>query len=285
MDLITIRDKIQIECDFLGHEQSPLVVLISGAGAPAEFWPDFFCYGLADRGFRVLRYCHRDTGLSTHFNDPYDIWELLKDLTALVHSAGKREVHLIGHSMGGFLSQMAVCYGSLPIRSVVSISAGSAVESALCAELGMSMPSKDTWTVLMQNQPSGDFENDLNGWLSTWKFLNGSVDFDKEQAVTYTRSLYRGDPRNARVAVNHVHAMTTIPANLVKDLAETHCPFLVLHGTEDPLVPCDNGEVTARLVPDSRFTGLEEAGHMFFNQRLWLNIRGHVLEHLNKHLS
>ena len=272
METIQVREAVSIDCEFFGDEQAPLVVLISGAGAPAEFWPASFCTGLADKGFRVLRYWHRDTGMSTHFDAPYDIWELYHDLVSLIGSTEKPGVNLVGHSMGGFLSQLAACYSPISIHSVVSISAGSAVDKALCAELGMSMPTETTWNILMQNQPAGDFEKDLEGWLSTWKFLNGSVPFDKELAVNYTRSLYYGDPRNARIATNHVHAMTTIPTGLVNDLAKINCPFLVLHGTEDALVPYDNGKVTARLVPDSRFVGLEGAGHMFFNKQIWSKI-------------
>ena len=283
METIQIREAVHIECEFFGDEQAPLVVLISGAGAPAEFWPAFFCMSLAESGFRVLRYCHRDTGLSTHFDVPYDIWELHRDLVGLVDSTEKPGVSLVGHSMGGFLSQLAACYSSLPVQSVVSISAGSAVEKVLCAELGMSMPSEATWNVLMQNQPRGEFEKDLKGWLSTWKFLNGSVPFDEELAVQYTRSLYYGDPRNAQVATNHVHAMSTIPADLVKELPKIQCPFLVLHGTEDVLVPYDNGKATARLVPDSKIAGLEGAGHMFFNKQIWDRILAHLLGHLTTH--
>jgi len=283
MKTIRIRENVNIECEFFGDEKAPLVVLISGAGAPAEFWPVFFCIDLADNGFRVLRYCHRDTGLSSHFDAPYDIWELHRDLAGLVDSTEKTGVSLVGHSMGGFLSQLAVCYSSLPVQSVVSISAGSAVERALCAELGMSMPSDTTWNVLMQNKPAGEFEKDLKSWMSTWKFLNGRLPFDKELAVQYTRSLYNGDPRNAQVATNHVHAMSTIPADLVKELPKIQCPFLVLHGTEDVLVPYDNGKVTARLVPDGRFIGLEGAGHMFFNKQVWSEILDHLVDHLTTH--
>lgn len=283
METVIVRESVKIACDFFGHEQAPLVVLIPGAGAPSEFWPEFFCKSLAKTGYRVLRYNHRDTGLSTHYNDPYDIWELHHDLVSLVELTEHSKVSLIGHSMGGFLAQLAVCYSSLSIQSVVSISAGSAVDRELYAELGMSYPSNSTWNVLMQNQPSGDFDVDLKGWLSTWKFLNGSIPFDEEQAIHYTRSLYRGDHRNAQVATNHVHAMTTVPAKLVKDLNKTHCPFLVIHGTEDALVPFDNGKVTARLVPESKFVGIEGAGHMFFNKQTWSNIRDHVVEHLTNH--
>ena len=34
---ILVRESVQTACKFFGHEQAPLVVLISGAGAPAEF--------------------------------------------------------------------------------------------------------------------------------------------------------------------------------------------------------------------------------------------------------
>lgn len=283
MEKVEIRESLQIECEFFGQEQASLVVLIAGAGAPAQFWPDFFCKNLADSGYRVLRYCHRDTGGSTHFSDRYDIWELYHDLVSLVEVTGKTPVKLIGHSMGGFLAQMVVCYSSLSVQSVVSISAGSAVESSLCAELEMSMPSDFTWSVLIQNQPTGNFESDLEGWLTTWKFLNGSVQFDRQQAVHYTKSLYTGDPRNAQVAVNHIHAMTTVPVELVKKLATISCPFLVLHGTEDVLVPLDNGQATARLVANSKSVGIEGAGHMFFNKQIWLRIQDLVIGHLTNH--
>jgi pimeloyl-ACP methyl ester carboxylesterase len=279
MEIRTIRDSIRIAYEFFGPGNAPLVGLIPGAGAPAEFWPDFYCEELADKGFRILRYCHRDTGFSTHFDSPCDIWELLRDLEGLINSSGNQGVHLVGHSMGGFLAQMAACFSSLPIRSCVSISAGSAVEGNLCAELGMSMPSESTWKVLMQNQPSGVFENDLDAWVYTWRFLNGSLPFEEDLAIAYTKSLYEGDARNAQVAVNHVHAMSTIPAELVKELGRTACPFLVLHGTEDALVPYDNGEVTARLIPESIMVGLEGAGHMFFHTSTWNKILDHGTDH------
>lgn len=280
---IRVRESVNLTCEFFGHDQAPLVILISGAGAPAKFWPDFFCENLADCGYRVLRYDHRDTGLSTHFDDPYDIWELYHDLVSLVELTAKTGVSFIGHSMGGFLAQMLACYSTLSIQTVVSLSAGSAVESGLCAELGMSKPSDATWSILMQNQPSGDFNTDLIGWLSTWRFLNGQAPFDEELAKIYTKSLYQGDPRNSQVATNHIHAMTTVPVSLVEELTKTHYPYLILHGTEDVLVPIDNGMITARLTPNSTFMGIEGAGHMFFNKQTWLKIRDHVVEHLSNH--
>jgi pimeloyl-ACP methyl ester carboxylesterase len=255
-------------------------VLISGAGAPAEFWPESFCRKLAGSGLRVVRYCHRDTGLSTHFDEPYEIGELLRDLLDLIGEIGNPPAHLAGHSMGGYLAQLAACRFPDAVSSVTSISAGSAVRPELYKELGMTGPSEETWRVLSENHPSGDFDRDMPGWLASWRFLNGRVKFDERMAVEYTRSLYIGDPRNAQVATNHVNAMNTVEPELVDKLRNISCPFLVIHGTEDPLVPIDNGEATSRLVPGSHFIRLEGAGHMFFNIDIWADIGKYLVTHL-----
>jgi len=85
---------------------------------------------------------------------------------------------------------------------------------------------------------------------------------------------------NSTVRVrNHVHAMTTVPPGLVGQLRTSERPLLVIHGTDDPLVPVDHGEATARLVPDSTFRGLAGAGHMFFNTTAWDEISQAVLAH------
>jgi pimeloyl-ACP methyl ester carboxylesterase len=275
------RGPIQLVGELMGPEDGDLVVLISGAGAPAQFWPRTFCEGLAERGFRVVRYHHRDTGHSTHLDEPYPIGELVDDLGAIIarfHDDGP--VHLVGHSMGGFIAQLFACRGEFSLGSVTSISAGSATDHKLCARLEMSQPTSETWDFLMANQPKGNFGQDLEGWLGTWKFLNGAVPLDEKLATLYTRALYEGDPRNAQAATNHVHAMSTVPVQLVDDLRQLRCPFLVLHGTEDPLVPMDNGMVTAGLVDGSRFVPLRGAGHMFFHEGVWSIILDEILPHL-----
>ncbi len=279
MQMVTVRSSIQLDYDIFGDKLAPLVVLISGAGAPGAFWPDLFCRDLADSGLHVVRYSHRDTGLSTHFAEQYDIDELLLDLRALIGALGDSPVHLVGHSMGGYLAQMASCRFPEIVASVTSISAGSAVAPGVCAELGMSTVSEVTWRVLMKNQPSGDFCQDLPGWLASWQYLNGKRAFDEDLATAYTRSLYVGDPRNTQVATNHVHAMSTVPNELVDRLRTVRCPFLVIHGTEDLLVPVDNGEATARLVSASKFARLERAGHMFFSWDTWTEIQNRLVAH------
>jgi pimeloyl-ACP methyl ester carboxylesterase len=276
---ITVGEAVLLAADSCGSEHHPLVLLISGAGAPAAFWPDTFCRDLASAGRHVVRYCHRDTGASTHFDDPYPIGELLADLIAVVDRLGGDEVHLVGHSMGGYLAELAMVGFPGRFASVTSLSAGPTVSPDLAEALGLSTARQSTWDILMQNHPTGDFDDDLPGWLRSWRVLNGSRRFDEDAAVRYTRSLYDGDPRNIRAAANHIHAMRTVPRSLADDLGRVRCPFLVMHGSEDPLVPLDNGEASARLVAGSTMRVLRGAGHMFFTPETWDEIREGLVHH------
>jgi len=58
---------IEIEYETAGDKGDPAVLLVMGLGAQLTIWPDAFFHGLAKRGFFVIRYDNRDTGLSTDF--------------------------------------------------------------------------------------------------------------------------------------------------------------------------------------------------------------------------
>ncbi len=227
-----------------------------------------------------MRYSHRDTSFSSHFDNEYPIDELVQDMAGIIKELKQPIVHLVGRSMGGYLAQIAMCKFPGMFASVTSISAGPTVSPEVAKDLGLSGASEATWQTLMRNQPQGDLEKDLPGWLISWRLLNGSRAFDELAAIRYTRYLYDGDVRNRQVAYHHMHAMSTVPTSLAKELTKVRCPFLVMHGTEDPLVPVDNGEASARLVPGSKMYHLVGAGHMFFNKESWQEIAENVLRHI-----
>lgn len=279
--IIVTPDKTQLRAERFGTPQQPAVILISGAGAPGAFWPDHFCQSIASLGYQVVRFDHRDTGASTHMDEQYPISTLVDDVHAVIEDLGVSETHLVGHSMGGYIVAMMLS-GDLRthIATGTAISAGPTSDLNRYAELEMSTVSDETWGALIGNEPQGQFEIDLQGWLSTWQFLNGDRDFDPNLAEAYTRELYTGDARNAQVAVNHVHAMTTVPSNLPERLASISAPFLVVHGSKDMLVPIDNGRALSRLANNSTFHALDGAGHMFFLDETWDEIGEVLVAHM-----
>ena len=56
--------RVELYYEELGDPAGAPVLLIMGLGAQLPMWPDGFCARLVDRGYRVIRFDHRDTGLS-----------------------------------------------------------------------------------------------------------------------------------------------------------------------------------------------------------------------------
>jgi pimeloyl-ACP methyl ester carboxylesterase len=274
------RGAIRLWSEGLGAPGRPCALLISGAGAHAAFWPDEFCRLLTEAGLFVIRYDHRDIGYSTHTEADYDLFTLLADAMAILDAHRVDAAHLVGHSMGGYLTALAAVHRAPRVRSATMISAGPTVTPAVAAELGLSAVREETWDALLENRPTGHFEADLPGWMKSWHLLHGQVPLDEAMAARYTRELYIRDPRDASVARRHIAAMGTVPASLASDLARVAAPSLVIHGTEDPLVPVDHGSALARLIPGCRLRLIPGAGHMFFHPELWSELAGYVIDHM-----
>src|SRR5258708_13587686 len=110
-----------IECEAFGDPKATPVLLVTGLGAQMISWDDAFCMQLAGRGFRVIRFDNRDSGLSTRMEaagppdiasalngDPhpaYTLDDMAADAAGLLDALGIEAAHIVGASMGGFISQ------------------------------------------------------------------------------------------------------------------------------------------------------------------------------------
>jgi predicted alpha/beta hydrolase len=103
-------DGIEIATEAFGDPANSTVLLVMGAMASMLWWPEEFCEELAARGRRVIRYDHRDTGLSTKYEPgepPYTLGDMADDAVRVLDGYGISAAHLVGMSMGGVISQLA----------------------------------------------------------------------------------------------------------------------------------------------------------------------------------
>src|SRR5438046_2659978 len=56
---------IELEYDTFGDPAAPPLVLVMGLATQMTGWPEPFCESIAAHGFHVIRFDHRDLGLST----------------------------------------------------------------------------------------------------------------------------------------------------------------------------------------------------------------------------
>jgi len=269
----------QLHYETFGGDRDTLVLLIAGAGAPAEYWPQSFCEALAARQYQVVRFWHRDTGQSTHFDEPYSIDLLIDDVLAILDSRACETAHLVGHSMGGYIAQLISTRHPGRVLSCIALAAGPLASEKGKQQLGLSSPDEALWPKLMENLPKGDFDRDLPGWMASWQLLNGQLDIEQDLARAYTRALYSGPASNHQAAENHIHAMTTVADCLAADLGKCDVPILYIHGEFDPLVPPDHGAKAAELARYGALEILPDAGHMYFNRHIWDRIETLVAKH------
>jgi len=69
--------------------------------------------------------------------------------------------------------------------------------------------------------------------------------------------------------------------NTAARLPNVAVPTLIVHGTEDRMLPVVNGRLLARLIPHARLEILDGVGHMFWweqPERSAALVRSHVLD-------
>lgn len=274
---IKISEKVSIYVEYSTNINDIPCILISGAGANSSFWPKSLKEGLYNRGFRVVSYDHRDFGYSSKVNwqkDAYVFQDLVEDLYKILTQLNVQKCHLIGHSMGGFIAQIMAIQFPAMVLSITSISS-----STSSSELPPI--SSDTWDFLLSNTPTNNFDYDLNGFLEVWKFLNGSVTFDVNLAIEYTKNLYKRQSIEGAIGEGHHKSQNTL-TDRSEELKKLKIPALIIHGEEDRLVHKTGGVQTAEAIPNAKLVVLSNMGHMIFNETLIRQIKDEILQFLQE---
>jgi len=270
---IPVDHNLRIWVEAYGRTENTACLFVNGAGANSSFWSDNLCCALVEKGYCVIKYDHRDFGYSDKFDfekQPYDVTDLTKDAIMILDSLQVEKAHIMGHSMGGFIAQLLAIHYPERVISFTSIS--SSTNSPLIPP-----PPDKTWEILMENNPSGDFENDLEGFLKVWKYLNGTAPFDDILAINYTKNLYARQEIRGALGESHVQAQ----ANLVDrsdQLREVKIPALVMHGEEDYLVDKLGGIQTAKCIQNSKLVLISQMGHMPFNKEILDRIENQIVD-------
>ncbi len=257
---ISIEEDLNLYVETYGAPGHETCLFISGAGANSSFWSDHLCERLVEDGFFVVKYDHRDFGFSSKINwdkNPYDFMQLAKDALTILDVLYVDKAHVIGHSMGGFIVQLLAIHFPDRVISMTSISSSTSSPS-------VPLPPSKTWEIYLSNKPQGDFENDLEGFLKVWEYLNGTAKFDKELAIQYTKNLYERQPINGSLGVSHVKAQESL-SDRTQALKKIQTPALVLHGEEDYAVDKYGGIQTAESMENVELILIPKMGHIPFN--------------------
>jgi pimeloyl-ACP methyl ester carboxylesterase len=250
---------VHLAAETFGNPDDVAIVLVMGATASMLWWPDELCNALAQSGYYVIRYDHRDTGQSTT-TAPGDVdycaEDLTDDLIGVMDALDIDAAHLVGMSLGGYISQIAALVAPHRVRSLTLIASeplGSTDE----------LPGIDE-RFMDHFDAMGDL--DWSNDDAVEEFLVGigrlSAGTQERFDEAGTRQRVRAEIEravNIASAFNHAMVATRDPWEQAVDRITQ--PTLVIHGENDPIIPLPNGEAIAHHIEGARLCTLVEAGH------------------------
>jgi pimeloyl-ACP methyl ester carboxylesterase len=260
--------EVELVYETIGDPADPALLLVMGLGMQLIHWDLEFCEGLAERGFRVIRFDNRDAGLSTKIDAPapnvmramtglpirapYLLDDMANDSFGLLDQLGIDRAHVTGVSMGGMIAQ------TMAIRRPERVlSLGSMLSTT--GERRVGTPKLRVWSVLMRRAPQHR-DAYIEYFVRVFKLI-GSPAYPVDEALMRERAAATYDRCHHPAGTARQLAAILASGSRTAALRRLNVPTVVIHGRDDPLVPFRAGQATARAIPGAELVGVPGMGH------------------------
>lgn len=226
---------------------------------------------LAEKHF-VITMDNRGTGRSGKPDYPYTMDMMAADSATVLDALSIEKSHVMGFSMGGIITQS---FGlKYPERILSLILCGT---QAGGIHRISSDPKVQMDLALIANPLPEMTERDRTIKLLYLLYSAEYVEANLEALVE--DETYSDYPTPAYALIRQSQAIAGF--NSYDRLPEMKYPVLVMTGTEDVLVPPENSDMLAELIPDADLVKISGCGHGFLKQKT-LEAVGHILGFLGK---
>jgi 3-oxoadipate enol-lactonase len=230
------------------------LLLIQGMSGTHVAWGEPF-RGPLEESFDVIAFDNRGIGLSAPIDGPFTIAEMAADTAGLLEALEIESVHVVGISMGGMIAQeLALAYPER-LRSLT-------LGCTYCGGPGSGLMPEENARKLMGGLASGDREQAIRAGYE----VNLSPTFRSDESC-YAAFHEMATRVPAAKQTIELQVQAIFGHNTSGRLDGISAPTLIVHGTDDGVLPFPNGELIASLMPGARFEPLEDVGHMFWWER------------------
>lgn len=263
---------------YISPERTPVLLLVCGLNMQLYAWDEAFCEDLVRAGFFVIRYDNRDSGLSSKVERgcvkgyllllpsslastlgermPYTLEDMAKDGVALLDALHIPKAHVMGISMGGMVAQLMALVAPSRIVSLTSIMSSTNARDLPDAQLQVKL-----W--MLRKPPEPCSMNTLLNFRvhALQKVLPRTLTVDSY----YLKRRFLISLKRSRYTNGLIRQACAIMRCPPRDdlLRQLHIPALVIHGTQDLIVPPLHGWRTAEVLPHARLLVLKHMGHYF----------------------
>ncbi len=243
------------------------LLMIQGMSGTHVAWGEPFLAPLRD-SFDVIAFDNRGIGLSAPIEEAFTIVEMAEDAAGLMDELGIESAHVVGISMGGMIAQELALAHPARLRSLT-------LGCTYCGGSGSLLMPEENLQKLVAGMSSGDRDKAIRAGYE----VNLSPAFRADEGH-YAAFHEMATTVPAAKATIELQAQAIFGHDTSGRLGEISTPTLIVHGTEDGVLPFPNGEMIASLMPAARFEVFEGIGHMFWweePQRSADLIREHAL--------
>jgi pimeloyl-ACP methyl ester carboxylesterase len=270
----TLPNEMVIYFETFGNEKDPAVLLIMGLDTQCLAFSEEFIQPLLDHNFYCIRFDNRDIGKSTWLNDkwnmksPYTLEDMAQDTLLLLDYLDIPKVHLIGVSMGGMIAQLLAIQFPERVKSICSF-----MSTAFLNDLSLTknMLEKLYFPFLPFIFKNFHVKNSIlhpkitvKFYMNMYRFLNGKRfkfnETDLREIMIEGIETRKGQNPKARY---QQYCAILASGSRIKEIPKINSPFLIIHGTEDPIIPVSHAYKMASLNKSAALVIVDGMGHTF----------------------
>jgi 3-oxoadipate enol-lactonase len=225
------------------------VLLVMGLGMASTGW--WRTIPVLAEGLRVISFDNRGAGRSDRPRGSYTLAQMTDDAIAVLDAAKVATASVYGISMGGMIAQELAIRHPERVRALV-------LGACTPGGTGHTLPDGEVLDFL-RRRPTMPLEEGV--WASVpynYGRTTRERHADRIGEDVKQRLRYPPDPDGYRSQVEAARWHDTNGR-----LGSVSAPTLVLHGSEDRIVPIANGRRLADLIPGAQFEVLEGAAHLY----------------------
>lgn len=272
MPTATTDSGTELYYEVKGRSDDPTLLLVMGFTAQLIAWPEGFVDLLTTRGFRVVMFDNRDSGLSSKTpgvldaavemlfraqagedvstDVPYSLSDMAQDAIAVLDAAGAESAHVVGASMGAMISQHLAIEHADRVRSLTSI-----MSTTGDGSVGGGDP--EVVAALVTPAPLERDASIAHG-VEVNRLISGPL-WDRALAAERTAEAWDRcfHPPGASFQLGAMAAS----GDRTERLRSVKAPTLVVHGRHDRLIDKSGGIATAEAIEHSDLLLLGQMGH------------------------
>lgn len=224
---------------------TPILLIMGHRYSSAMWYP--LKEALGDR-YRLIWFDNQGTGQS-EARRRTSVADMASDARNVLDAAGVDTAHIYGVSMGGGI---ALEFGIRYPERCRSLLLGCTMAKT------PDIPKRPGWLITLTYR--------LMPLLKAFapnKFKHGYGDAAPDDRIERDRAMSAKDPYELKGVMAQGHAVSAYSVDPA-DVAAVKIPSLVLHGTQDLLVPYEAGVKLSQMIPNARLVTFQDIGHNYF---------------------